>query len=116
MSISFSGSELIDIAIGIEKQGVVYYDIMARSTKQTIARDLFAHLATAERNHAEVFRNMLGEVNKNIPAIDQADEYNDYLQALINNAVFTDEMATGELATHIDSEIEAVDIGIGAEK
>ena len=29
MSITFSGGELVDIAIGIEKQGIVFYDVMA---------------------------------------------------------------------------------------
>jgi rubrerythrin len=116
MSIAFSGGELIDIAIGIEKQGIVFYDVMARSTKQLIARDLFIHLAEAERVHAETFRGMLDTIEKYTPLEDQLREYGDYLQALVNNAVFTDEMATSELATHIDSEIEAVDIGISAEK
>ena len=116
MSIVFSGSELIDIAIGIEKQGIVFYDVMARSTEQAIARDLFMHLAEAERDHAETFRSMLAAVEKYTPPEDKVREYGDYINALVKNAVFTDEMATNELATHLDSEIEAVDIGISAEK
>lgn len=116
MSIAFSGGELIDIAIGIEKQGIVFYDVMARSTEQKQARDLFTYLADAERNHAKTFQSMLAETEKYKPAEDQLHEYSDYLQALVNNAVFTDEKATSELATHVDSEIEALDIGISAEK
>ena len=116
MSIVFSGNELIDIAIGIEKQGIVFYDVMARSTEQPIARDLFIHLAEAERDHAETFRSMLSAVEKYTPPEDKIREYGDYVNALVKNAVFTDEMATNELATHLDSEIEAVDIGISAEK
>ena len=116
MSIAFSGGELIDIAIGIEKQGIVFYDVMARSTKQAIARDLFIHLAEAERVHAETFQGMLDTIEKYTPSEDQLREYNDYIYALVNNAVFTDEMATSELAIHLDSEVEAVDIGISAEK
>jgi len=46
MSISFSGSELINIAIGIERRGSAFYDIMARSTENTIARDVFQYLAS----------------------------------------------------------------------
>ncbi len=116
MSIVFSGGELLDIAIGIEKQGVVYYDIMARSTKQQIASDLFSHLADAERVHAETFQDMLADVEIYSPPPNKLNEYNDYMQALIKNVVFTDEMVTSELATHIDSEIEAIDIGINVEK
>ncbi len=116
MSVVFSGRELLDISIGIEKQGIAYYDIMARSTKQQIARDLFNHLADAERVHAETFRNFVAETDDYNPPQNQLNEYSDYMRALVNNAVFTNEMATSELATHIDSEIEAVDIGISAEK
>ncbi len=34
MSISLSGSELINIAIGIERRGIAFYDVMVRSTNQ----------------------------------------------------------------------------------
>ena len=77
---------------------------------------MFIHLAEAERVHTETFRGMLATIEKYTPSEDQLREYNDYIHALVNNAVFTDEMATSELATHLDSEVEAVDIGINAEK
>ena len=44
MSISFSGSELINIAIGIERRGTAFYEVMARSTKNAVARDVFLYL------------------------------------------------------------------------
>ena len=34
MSISLSGSELINIAIGIERRGIAFYDVMVRSANQ----------------------------------------------------------------------------------
>ncbi len=33
MSIAFSDSELINIAIGIERRGITFYDTMTKSTK-----------------------------------------------------------------------------------
>ena len=38
MSISFSGSELINIAIGIERRGIAFYDTMTKSTKNAATR------------------------------------------------------------------------------
>ena len=38
MSISFSGSELVNIAIGIERRGIAFYDIMTKSTKNAATR------------------------------------------------------------------------------
>ena len=116
MSIAFSLDEMIKIAVGIEKQGTIFYDVMARSTKQPAARDLFIHLANAERQHMETFKKMAPEGNNSIVSDDEQHEYDDYLKALVSNAVFTDEMATGELATRINSDIEALDLGIRAEK
>ena len=116
MSIAFSASELINTAIGIEKQGIAYYDVMAESTWHEVARDLFRHLANMEKTHLTTFQSMLDDVEKYEPPGQFAAEYDAYMRALIDNAVFTDELAASELATHLDNEIEAMDIAISAEK
>ncbi len=116
MSIAFSGGELIDIAIGIEKQGIAFYDVMAGSTRESSTRELFIRLANAEREHARIFGEMLGEAEKYVRPEEQSQEYNDYVRALVNNAVFTDEMATSELAARTDNDMAAIEIGINAEK
>lgn len=117
MSIAFSMGEIIKIAVGIEKQGVVFYDVMARSTKQPDTRNLFIQLADAERLHMETFSKMMPEPDTtSTPVNEEPPEYSDYLKALVNNAVFTDEMATSDLATRIESDVEALNIGINAEK
>lgn len=116
MSISFSGSELINIAIGIERRGIVFYDVLARSTKNAKARDIFHYLVGMERDHIQVFKNMLDEADKYEIAETYAGEYAAYLQALVNSAVFTDDLATSEMATRAESDIAAIELGIGAEK
>ena len=116
MSISFSSGELIDIAIGIERRGIAFYDIMSKSTDNATARDVFLHLANMEREHIEIFQNMLGEADMHPPAEVSTDEYADYLQALVDNAVFTDDMLTSEMATQADTDIQALELAIGAEK
>ena len=67
MSISFSESELINIAIGIERRGIAFYDIMTRSTNNAEARDAFQQLADMERDHIQIFQGMLGEADKSQP-------------------------------------------------
>ena len=64
MSISFSGSELINIAIGIERRGIAFYDTMTRSTGNATARDVFQYLADMERQHIQIFQGMLAEADK----------------------------------------------------
>jgi len=116
MSVSFSASELISIAIGIEKQGIAYYDVMAQSTWHEVARDLFRHLSEMERSHVTIFQTMLNDIEQDKPPRQLGSEYDAYMRALIDNAVFTSELAASELATHLDNEIEAMDIAISAEK
>ncbi len=116
MSIAFSTEELIKLAVGIERQGIVFYDVMARSTRQPAARDLFIRLADAERDHMATFKNMLPEGTESSRSENNQQEYDDYLRALIDNAVFTDEIATSDLAARIESDVEALEMGITAEK
>lgn len=116
MSVTFSGSELINVAIGIERRGIAFYDIMSRSTKNALARDIFQYLADMERQHVQIFQGMLGEADKYRLPETYAGEYATYLQALVDSAVFTNDMATSEMAARADSDIEAMELAVGAEK
>jgi len=116
VTITFSGSELINIAIGIEQRGIAFYDIMAKSTENAGVRDIFQYLTDMERTHIDIFEDMLGEPDKyHIPET-YAEEYSTYLQALVDNAVFTDDAITSEMATRASNDIEALELAIGAEK
>ena len=116
MSISFYGNELINIAIGIERRGIAFYDVLARSTQSVKAREIFQYLVGMEREHIQIFQSMLDEADKYEVPEAYAGEYGAYLQALVDSAVFTDDMVTSELATQSESDIAAVELGIGAEK
>ena len=115
MSILFSGSELINIAIGIERRGITFYDIMARSADSETARRVFGRLADMERDHIKIFQDMLGEADKYRPE-GTTREYADYFQALVENSVFTEDMITSETSMQTDSDIKALELGIMAEK
>lgn len=116
VAITFSGSELINIAIGIEKRGIVFYDIMAKSTENAMARDTFQYLADMERTHISIFQGMLSETDKYQIPEGYIEEHAGYLQALIDSAVFTDDAITSEIATQANSDTQALELGIGAEK
>ena len=116
MSISFSGSELINIAIGIERSGIAFYDSMARSTKNDVAREVFQYLSDMERGHIEVFQDMLSEADNYQPTVPDDSEYGAYLEALVDSSVFTDDMVTSEMTERAGSDIEALELAIGAER
>mgnify|MGYP000430341191 CR=1 FL=1 len=116
MSITFSGSELLNIAINIEQRGIAFYDIMAKSTQNAIAREVFQYLTDMERQHIQIFQDMLSEADNYQISDTYTGEYTAYLQALVDSAVFTEDFATGEMATRAGSDIEAVELVINAEK
>ena len=116
MSIVFSSDELLNIAIGIERRGMTFYDIMAKSTDNEVARVIFEGLVNMEREHIEIFEDMMDEMDSPPAAETPSQEYSDYIRALIDDAVFTDDMITSEMATQADSDIKAIELAISAEK
>ncbi len=116
MSISFSASELINLAIDIEKKGIVFYDIMARSAENGVTREVFRYLVEMEREHVQIFQNMLGEIEKHEFPESYTEELTTYLQVLVDSAAFTEDMITGEMATQVTSDTGALELGISAEK
>ncbi|MFC2047208.1 ferritin family protein [Chloroflexota bacterium] len=116
MSILFLGSELVQIAIGIERNGVVFYDSLVNLTENVMAQRAYKYLADKEREHIEIFQNMLGLVADSHPPETCTEEYALYLKALVDSAVFSDDKVTREIAQKVDSDAEAMQIALGAEK
>jgi rubrerythrin len=116
MSVAFSASELINMAIGNEKRGIAFYDVMTRSTDSAAARRVFQYLGDMEKEHIQIFEGMLAEVSEYPTAETCTQEYADYLKALIDTAIFTDDLATSETANQVDSDRKALELAIGAEK
>ena len=116
MSIVFSSDELLNIAIGIERRGMTFYDIMAKSTDNEVARAIFEGLVNMEREHIDIFEAMMDEMDLQPTPETPGQEYSDYIRALIDDAVFTDDMITSEMASQADSDIKAIELAISAEK
>jgi rubrerythrin len=116
MSITFSTGELINIAIGNERKGIAFYDVMTRSADSASSREIFQFLANMEREHIQIFQGMLADVDQYKVPEDYGREYGDYVQALVDTAVFSDELVNSEMANQADSDIKALELAIGAEK
>jgi len=110
MSPVYSINDLINIAISIETRGISFYDVMAKSTDNDEARDVFEELVEMEREHIDTFQDMFRvDVTSTL-------ENTSYIKSLIDSAVFTDDLITSELATQADSDIKALELAISAEK
>ena len=116
MSIFFSGGEILDMAMGIERNGITFYDTLADKTSDTDTCSLYRYLSDEEKKHLLSFRNMAGTEGKYKPARLYPDEYMHYLKSLIDSAVFADVADARRLAENAVSEYNAIDTGIQAEK
>ena len=116
MGIFFSGSELVQIAIGIERNGAAFYDSLVDSTKDVMAQGAYKYLADEEREHIETFQNMLGSVGEYQSPETYTEEYALYLKALVDSAVFSNDQVAREMAQKVDSDVEAIQMALGAEK
>jgi rubrerythrin len=112
----FSGRELIDIAIGIEKSGLAFYDSVATASRDRKTEDIFRHLAAREKEHIETFQSMLGPAAEYPNSEPYTEDYAVYLNTLVDSAVFKNERTAREMAQRAASEFEAIETGIRAEK
>ena len=116
MGVLFSGSELINIAIGIEKNGLAFYQSLVKAEKDVMARGAYKYLADMEEKHLKTFQSMLDTMGEYKPPEIYTEEYDLYLKALVDSAVFTDDKVAREMAEKVTSSAEAMQIALGAEK
>ncbi len=116
MSIIFSGSELLEAAVGIEKNGAAFYQALAEKSWEDSVRAIYEHLADEEIKHQETFQAMLDKVGGYQPPEDYAQDYPLYLKSLVDSAVFTNVAQARQRAAEAASDSQALDIGIQAEK
>jgi len=116
MSIAFSPAELYNIAIAVERRGAAFYDTLARSSQNDNVRQSLLALAAMEHQHIQTFQKLLAAAPKTFGEGVDSEEYEGYFKALVDSAVFNDDLATSELVTKVESDKEVIEIGIGAEK
>ena len=112
----FSGSEIVEVGIQIEKNGRDFYSVLIEKTKSQKAKEIFKFLAGEEEKHIAVFQKILGSVENYEPAESYPGEYFAYMNALASGYVFTEKDKGEEAARSIKNDKEAVEKGIGFEK
>lgn len=112
----FSGSEIMEMAVQIEKNGRDFYNKAAASSKNKDVKKIFEHLSGQEKRHIKIFEDMLSAVKKYEPAAAYTDEYFGYMKALAEEHVFTKEKKGNEIAKTVKDDAHAIELGIGFEK
>jgi len=115
MSILFSASEVVTMAVQIEKNGLEFYSKMAKKAQTEKSAELFKFLAAEEVRHAATFKTMLNSLKQLELTAAEEEEYNNYLGALTSSRVFNQDVNTDEIVKNLD-DATAIDLAIEAEK
>lgn len=115
MADRFSGSEVIELGVQIEVNGMDFYSDAAKNISDAKVKDTFNFLAGEERRHIEVFRKLLETVESYEPRESYPEEYFQYMNALASNHVFTQKGKGREIAKAVKDERQALDMAMGFE-
>ena len=118
MSITYSGEELLEIAIQIERNGYAFYSQVAQRIGDVSAKKLIMWLAEEEKSHIGRFEEILSRFSQGEMDMqpEELEEYTLYLKALADSRVFSTEIEAKEAALKIKTEKDAIDLAIGFEK
>lgn len=115
MSVLFSGRDMLEIAVNIERNGEAFYQVAARSARRDSARTLFSYLASEETKHRATFQSLLDSLPAEPLPETYSGEYALYVKALADNRVFTDEKGARALAA-ASNELQVIDLALGVER
>lgn len=115
---NFNDAEALKIAINIEEEGLEFYSILMQNTRDTRAREIFSKLASDEKEHLARFQKAYLEITSLTSTVPGFEDYTVdlYLKYLVDTGVFTQKGEARRLAAEIKTDIDALKIGIQAEK
>ncbi len=116
MSIQFSVSELLEMALSIERNGIALYRALANETQNKDSKAIYDYLAGEEEKHVNTFQSMLNTAGQYQPPKDYNLKYMLYLQNIVAPSVFSNISEARQRAKKLSTEIQAIDMGIQSEK
>ena len=117
MDLKYAGSEVLQMAVEIEKKGKAFYNGLSETVKDDKARDMFRFLSDEEIKHQIFFQQML----ESIETVEPASPYDNtdvtqYFRALIERRIFPTVGEGGMLKEYLDDLAVATRIAISMEK
>jgi len=115
---NFNDAEALKIAINIEEEGLAFYSILMKNAKDEQVKEIFSKLASAEKKHLTLFQKAYSEITSPASTIQGCEDYTVdlYLKYLVDTGIFTKKGEARRIAAEITTDVEALNIGIQAEK
>ncbi|OHB99849.1 MAG: hypothetical protein A3G70_00345 [Planctomycetes bacterium RIFCSPLOWO2_12_FULL_39_13] len=115
---NFNDAEALKIAVNIEEEGFEFYSTLVKNARDSKVKEVFSKLASDEKEHLARFQKAYLELTSPISPVQGCEDYTVdlYLKYLIDTGVFTKKGEAKKLAMEIKTDIDALKIGIQAEK
>ncbi len=111
----FSASDIMEVAIRIEENGVNFYKFAEQIAKKEDEKKLFAQLAQAEVAHKKTFEKLFAGMEKSNLSESYEGEFGEYMRSYVdNNLIFTKEIMDKQLSKITDTS-SALDFAIQRE-
>lgn len=116
MGVKFTGNDIVEMGIQIEKNGKEYYEEVFKCSKSVKAKEIFSYLGKEEIEHIGYFEKLLATTGTEEVAESYPGEYYDYMEHLSALHVFTKDGKGKEVACEIKTDKEALQAAVGFEK
>ncbi|MBN2029187.1 ferritin family protein [bacterium] len=116
MEAKYAGSEILQMAVEIEKHGKAFYDSVVRVMKNPQAREIFQFLSDEEERHEVIFRKMLQEVHQKNESGYDDETVTFYFRSLIEKKVFPTSEEAESMEKDLGDPLVAIHIALSLEK
>ncbi len=116
MEVKYAGSEILRMAVEIERHGKAFYDSVIRVMKNPHARDIFQFLSDEEERHEDVFKRMLQKVEQKNESGYDDEEVIFYFRSLIEKKIFPTSEEAESMEKDLGDPVVAMHIALSLEK
>lgn len=116
MEAKYASSEILQMAVEIEKHGKAFYDSVIRVMKNPHARDIFQFLSDEEERHKALFKKMLQEIEQKNKSDYDDEEVIFYFRSLVEKKVFPTSEEAESMEKDLGDPLVAIHIALSLEK
>jgi rubrerythrin len=116
MKEKYSGCEVVELAIEIERNGRDFYSVLHDKAGKDDLKEILEYLTAAEDDHIKVFKSIFADGCEREPGEAYNEEYYSFMNALAGQYVFTRKGKGREMAENIANIVDALNMAIGFEK
>jgi len=116
MSDLFKASEIVEMAVQEERNGVAFYEALAKKTTDAKMKEFAQRMAAEERRHEQEFTRMRDELGQYVPPESYPGEYMNYVGALVDDRFLPDEEKAAESVAQAADDREVIKNALRFEK